>query len=558
MSVTVIGSDIDSCDAQQGYVVHCDQSVTLRTQPDTSAEEICQIQAGEWVEIYGVAENGFYCVDYAGYRGFVLSYYIMQVDNEFYQEGLVVNCDESITLRTAPDTSAEEVCQIPLGEYVEIYGMAENDFYNINYMGYNGFALSYYISAGRYVSLNGTDDYAEESGSEDVSLMPSIDCKINLNAAEKKQVQDSIRNYVYDNDVSEIKNLDQYDKISVWNVIRESAFEELLNGMISNWEQWDYERLDKVKKYCETYLNVYNDGNDDLSVILEKLNDIKNLQKEMEEMTYEAGDGKQIKAYEGIEYAVQDQGWYVQQRLGYGEDLIGKIGNIVDSLKEGSMWVIYPAEQMDESYWPDTSQQCSILYCKEKNPFPQQGYYDMTSILSDEVVEINTEGGFVYEAPVYYELDQSDVDQIYSMAQKINSKSNLLKNAKKQVVSLLSFGLPDWYIGNWSEASGTRIFLEISKKDGSDGIYQITIQGSGGASDGSYWNMTARYDESTGDLIYDDCRRTRYHYDENGEEHVVELYDSGTGRIYEEDGNAYWQSDNAEDDAGRFTFVKGY
>lgn len=58
----------------------------------------------------------------------------------------VVNCQESITLRWEPDTEAEEICQIPLGATVMYKGMGEGMFYQIEYEGLSGYALSTYFA----------------------------------------------------------------------------------------------------------------------------------------------------------------------------------------------------------------------------------------------------------------------------------------------------------------------------------------------------------------------------------------------------------------------------
>ena len=59
-----------------GKVVNCDVCITLRETPSTLGNEIMQIPLGDYVTYISKAENGFYCVEYNGYRGFVLSSYI--------------------------------------------------------------------------------------------------------------------------------------------------------------------------------------------------------------------------------------------------------------------------------------------------------------------------------------------------------------------------------------------------------------------------------------------------------------------------------------------------
>ena len=59
----------------------------------------------------------------------------------------VVNCKQSITLRTAPSTSSSEITQIPLGQAVGYIENAGNGFYKINYNGRVGYGLAAYLSS---------------------------------------------------------------------------------------------------------------------------------------------------------------------------------------------------------------------------------------------------------------------------------------------------------------------------------------------------------------------------------------------------------------------------
>ena len=67
----------------------------------------------------------------------------------------VVNCNESITLREAPDTSAAEICQIPLGAYVEATDNTGTGFTYVLYteprvqgvpLEFAGYVLSEYLA----------------------------------------------------------------------------------------------------------------------------------------------------------------------------------------------------------------------------------------------------------------------------------------------------------------------------------------------------------------------------------------------------------------------------
>ncbi len=126
-------------------VVHCNEYITLRTQPATDAAEICKIPLGADVNYLGNGENGFVRVSYAGKEGYALASYLnfTKEDGAIFMK--VYNCNESITLRKIPSTTAEEFCQIPLGEKVIFRETAQDGFYMVSYNGYTGYALEEYL-----------------------------------------------------------------------------------------------------------------------------------------------------------------------------------------------------------------------------------------------------------------------------------------------------------------------------------------------------------------------------------------------------------------------------
>ena len=129
------------------YVVNCNESITLRPQPDVNSGEICQIPLGSAVSYVGTASNGFYEIIYNGNRGYSLASYLSSSSgSSSYSTCRVVNCNESITLRPQPDVDSGEICQIPLGSTVSYVGTASNGFYEIYYMGQHGYSLADYLA----------------------------------------------------------------------------------------------------------------------------------------------------------------------------------------------------------------------------------------------------------------------------------------------------------------------------------------------------------------------------------------------------------------------------
>jgi len=126
-------------------VVHCNEYITLRTQPATTGAEICKIPLGASVYYLGYGDNGFVKVEYDGQEGYALASYLnfTKEDGAIFMK--VYNCQESITLRKIPSTTADEFCQIPLGERVIFREAAQDGFYMISYNGYTGYALEEYL-----------------------------------------------------------------------------------------------------------------------------------------------------------------------------------------------------------------------------------------------------------------------------------------------------------------------------------------------------------------------------------------------------------------------------
>ena len=145
-TTTTTSGQIDTADYETYYVVNCNESITLRPQPDVNSGEICQIPLGAAVSFISTASNGFYYISYNGNTGYSLASYLSSSSgNSSYSTCRVVNCNESITLRPQPDVDSGEICQIPLGATVSYVRTASNGFYEIYYMGNHGYSLANYL-----------------------------------------------------------------------------------------------------------------------------------------------------------------------------------------------------------------------------------------------------------------------------------------------------------------------------------------------------------------------------------------------------------------------------
>jgi len=129
------------------YVVNCNASITLRNAPATTAAEITQIPLYSAVEYIGMGENGFCQIAYNGVTGYVLPSYLDVYEPQVWTgvKCIVVNCHESITLRTSISSKDKEICQIPLGTVVDYIDTADNGYILVNYNGVMGYAQASYL-----------------------------------------------------------------------------------------------------------------------------------------------------------------------------------------------------------------------------------------------------------------------------------------------------------------------------------------------------------------------------------------------------------------------------
>lgn len=136
------------------FVVNCNEWISLRSTPSTSASVIAYIPYGASVGYIEPASNGFYKINYNGKIGYALYQYlsdyqparktapVTQQPNTYYR---VVNCREWISLRSTPSTSAPKLAEIPLGATVQFISTASNGFYKVSYNGLIGYALASYL-----------------------------------------------------------------------------------------------------------------------------------------------------------------------------------------------------------------------------------------------------------------------------------------------------------------------------------------------------------------------------------------------------------------------------
>ena len=135
------------------YIVNCNEFVTLRKKPSTSSATVTKVAKGQQVDAYYY--NGTFCrCYYNGLEGYILSKYLgssksgssstSSKTGSYMGDMTIVNCNDWVTLRSKPSTSASTVTRINWGEIVEAY-YYNSQFAECYYMGLHGYILLKYL-----------------------------------------------------------------------------------------------------------------------------------------------------------------------------------------------------------------------------------------------------------------------------------------------------------------------------------------------------------------------------------------------------------------------------
>lgn len=129
------------------FAVLCNENISLREAPSADAAVICEIPLYDAMTFISDIGNGFYYVRYYNLYGYVNGYYTSEFEPQVFEgRAEVVNCSTSITMRTAANTEAKEIMQIPLGAVVIKNFNERNGFKLVSYGGRKGWVLKSYLS----------------------------------------------------------------------------------------------------------------------------------------------------------------------------------------------------------------------------------------------------------------------------------------------------------------------------------------------------------------------------------------------------------------------------
>lgn len=135
-------------------VVNCEDWVSLREYPDSSADRLIKVPLGATVTNCRWESTDYIYAEYNGWSGYIMSQYLMQAANGGYIGTMqVVNCEDWVSLRKYPDSSADRLIKVPLGATVTDCRWESADYIYAEYNGWGGYIMSKYLSGG---SASGT------------------------------------------------------------------------------------------------------------------------------------------------------------------------------------------------------------------------------------------------------------------------------------------------------------------------------------------------------------------------------------------------------------------
>lgn len=132
-------------------VVNCNDWVSLRSGPSTSASRITTVPLGAVLMECTRYSAKFVYGNYNGQWGYVLSDYLSRVPDQVVEgqgyvgDMTVVNCNDWVSLREEPSTSASRIVKVPLGATVQNCTWYSANFICCDYNGMTGYILSEYL-----------------------------------------------------------------------------------------------------------------------------------------------------------------------------------------------------------------------------------------------------------------------------------------------------------------------------------------------------------------------------------------------------------------------------
>ena len=135
-------------------VTNCQEWVSLREGPDTSAKRLAKVRLGELVTYCSAAENDFIQCQFGGKTGYIGAKYLktteFEVTDSFPGNQMVVNCSEWVSLWSEPSNTSTRLTKVPLGSIVTACVVDQDPFIYCEYKGKQGYISKSYLKKANY------------------------------------------------------------------------------------------------------------------------------------------------------------------------------------------------------------------------------------------------------------------------------------------------------------------------------------------------------------------------------------------------------------------------
>ena len=154
MALSVLPALADSV-SEVMQVVNCNEYVSLRKTPDTSADRLAKVHLGEFVTNCAEASNGFVYCTWDGKTGYILAKYLKTTpwstsNEKIIPNQMVCNCSEYVSLRQYPDTNSTRLQKVPLNAIVTGCIRYNDQFVWCTYKKDSGYILAKYLKKANY------------------------------------------------------------------------------------------------------------------------------------------------------------------------------------------------------------------------------------------------------------------------------------------------------------------------------------------------------------------------------------------------------------------------
>ena len=154
MALSVLPALADSV-SEVMQVVNCNEYVSLRKTPDTSADRLAKVHLGEFVTNCAEASNGFVYCTWDGKTGYILAKYLKTTpwstsNEKIIPNQMVYNCSEYVSLRQYPDTNSTRLQKVPLNAIVTGCIRYNEQFVWCTYRKDSGYILAKYLKKANY------------------------------------------------------------------------------------------------------------------------------------------------------------------------------------------------------------------------------------------------------------------------------------------------------------------------------------------------------------------------------------------------------------------------